>query len=508
MRRLIGTAALPSRFARNTLSMYVHAATSLVVALVTTPILVHELGVTEFGIWILAGSVVAYLELFELGFGMATITYVARFAATDQQHKVRQVIATSVWILLGPGVAVALTAAIFAAVLPSVVDIPADLMSPARVLLLLLAFDLAVSIPGDTFGGTLAAFQRYDLVSFTLAAVLAAQAVSWVVVLSLGGGLVALGIVTVTLSLVGQLARFLLARRLVPGLSLSPRMVDRSLARPYAGLSFWFAISSLGETVIRRIDALVVAVVVGLPAVGVYAVGQKLSLLAQRFIGPATLAFFPHAAELAARDDSEGLRRSLAQAVRISLVVAGPVGLATAVLARPALEAWVGTGFGEARLVVVYLSAATAVGAIGAAAVFVVNGMGRPRVPALLYAGEAVLNLALSIALGRRTGLTGVALATLIATSVTTFAGVLPYSCRLVGVSYKRLLWSSLRGHVPAAGAALFTGWALGGVADGGVFHVVAVGAVVVAVYAAVLVVTGLDPDERGRITKRMRRAR
>jgi O-antigen/teichoic acid export membrane protein len=492
--------ALPSRFARNTLWIYLHSATSLVVALVTTPILVHHLGVTEFGIWVLAGSVIFYLELLEFGFGTATIAYVARFAATGELHRVRQVIATSVWILVGPAFAVALAAVIFAAVLPSVVELPADLVTPTRVLLLLLAVDLAVSMPGDTFGGTLAALQRYDLLNYSLAAVLAAQAVAWVVVVSAGGKLVALGIVTVILSLAGQLARFLLARRLVPGLSLSPRMFDRSLARPYAGLSFWYAVSSVAETVVRRIDAIVVGIVVSLPAVGVYAVGQKLAQLAQRFTAPATLTFFPHAAELAARGDSEGLRRALAQAVRIALAVAGPVALTIAVFAGPALEAWVGPGFGEARLVVVYLAAATAVAAMGAAAVLFVNGMGLPRVPALLQSGEAALNLTLSIALGLRLGLRGVALATLIASAITTFAATLPYACRLVGISYRGLLVSTLRAHLPAATAALLAGWALRDLADRGLLGAVAAGAAVVGVYVAVLLVTGLDSQERDRV--------
>lgn len=505
-RRLAGAVDLPARFARNTLSIYLYSTTSVVVALVTTPILVHHLGLTEFGIWVLAGSVVLYLELFEFGFGTATVAYVAGFASTGRLDRVRRTIATSVWILAGPGLAVALAGAALAALLPSIVDLPAHLVTPTRILVLLFVLDLAVSIPGDTFGGTLAALKRNDLVNYTLAAVLTAQAVAWVVVVLAGGGLVLLGILTVALSLVGQIARFVLAWRLVPGLSLSPREIDRSLVRPYARLSIWYAISSFADTVIRRIDVLVVGLVVGLSAAGVYSVGQKLAQLAQRFISPATLTFFPHAAELAAQANSVGLQRSLAQAVRISLAVGGPVGVGTAVFAGPALDEWVGAGFGEARLVVVYLAAATVIAALGAPAVLVLNGMGAPRAPALFAAGEAALNLCLSIVLGRSMGLTGVALATLIASAVATFAGVLPYACRLVETSYEHLLWRALRGHVPAAGVALLAGWALRGFADGGLLQVTSAGAGVVALYAAVLFFTGLDAGERGRMLDLARR--
>src|SRR5258707_1184327 len=82
--------------------------------------------------------------------------------------------------------------------------------------------DMAVSIPMDTFGCGLVALQRYDLLNATLIVVAICQAVAWTIVLGSGGGLLALGIVTVVISLVGQASRYVLLRRLVPSFSLSP----------------------------------------------------------------------------------------------------------------------------------------------------------------------------------------------------------------------------------------------------------------------------------------------
>ena len=86
--------------------------------------------------------------------------------------------------------------------LPDIItSIPKSLVGQARFLLLLLAFDMALSIPMDTFGGALIAMQRFDLLNYSLIAVIVAQAIGWVVVLSLHGGLIALGVVTVVVSL-------------------------------------------------------------------------------------------------------------------------------------------------------------------------------------------------------------------------------------------------------------------------------------------------------------------
>ena len=66
---------LPRRFRRNVLTSYANTATTALVALVMTPVLVHGLGTEAYGIWVLAGSLALYLELLEFGFGLATVKY-------------------------------------------------------------------------------------------------------------------------------------------------------------------------------------------------------------------------------------------------------------------------------------------------------------------------------------------------------------------------------------------------------------------------------------------------
>src|SRR6201999_3483116 len=98
------------------------------------------------------------------------------------------------------------------------------------------------SIPMDTFGGGLVALHRFELLNATLITVIIARAVAWIVVLATGGGLIELGIVTVALGLLGQLARFVLFKRLVPNLSVHWRHADRDVLRMMARPAGWFAL--------------------------------------------------------------------------------------------------------------------------------------------------------------------------------------------------------------------------------------------------------------------------
>lgn len=484
-------ADLPRGFRRTVTSSYIRTVAQAAVALVLTPVLVHGLGKTEYGIWTLVLSLALYLELFEFGLGAATVKSVAEDEARGDRERTHRSIATSFWMLAVPGVAALAFGGAIAAAFPLVFDIPDTSEGATRILVLLIALDLAISIPSDTFGNTLMALQRYDLINVTLIVVLFAQATAWAVVIALDGGLVALGIVTVVLSLAGQLSRFLIVRRLVPGISLSPRLVDRERVRPLAGLSVWYALAELSTLVIARLDVVVVGLVIGVPEAAVYAVGQKLAFLARQAIDPIVLTFFPHASELAARHEREALRSAILTGTRVSMAVAGPITITLGLLAEPALRVWVGDDFAEGSLVVVYLAAAAAVSALTRTGFEMLQGAGIARPAALVSVFEATLNLSLSIVLGRAMGLEGVALATLIAASIAHLGILVPYLGRAFGMQPVRFVWTVLRPHAPAASAAGALGWVLLRTDISGYPEVVGAGAAIAGGYVVTLTLLG-----------------
>ena len=474
--------------------------TSIVVALVTTPLLVHELGKVEYGIWVVVGSLAWYVPLLEFGFGGATVKYVAEHHARGDSEAVRRTVATSFWLLAVAAVGAAAAGLALALAFPIIFDVPPDVERAAQLLVLLVTLDVASSMPMDTFGNALVAFQRYDLLNATLIAVLVLQALGWLIVLELGGGLVALGAVTVGLSLLGQLSRAVLARRLSPDVVVQPRLVDRRAVRPLARLSFWLWLTTASKLVVRRVDVIMVGLVVGIPEAAVYAVGQKLAFLADQSMGPLARVFFPYSSEQAARRELPELRGTLVVGTRMALVVAGPLCLALALFAGPAISAWIGPGFGDAALVVVFLAATTALKALTQIGLQLLPGAGRARVPALISAGEAGLNLTLSVVLGLTMGLEGVALATLIAAAVTHLGLMLPYMARQFGLRVAALLASQLRAHLPPAAAALAVGVLLLRADPGSILAVSAAGAAVVASYLLVFAFTGLVAGERRRL--------
>lgn len=497
---------LPVGYRRTALTGYSLTAVSLLVALLATPLLARALGPERFGIWAVIGSTVLYLEVLELGLGAATVSAVADRAARGDREGIRQAVATSFWLLTVPGGVALVLSGLAAWALPSVLDIAPQDLPAARLLLIVLAVDLAVSIPADSFGGTLAALRRLDLVNSSLVVVGVAQAVGWVLVIVSGGGLVALGIVTAVLGLAGQAARFLLARRLVPGLSLRPGLVHGELIRPLARLSAWFALSDVNKIVVQRLDVLLVGAVVGVRAAGIYAVGQKLALLVLRAVEPATLVLFPHTAELRARGDDQGVREALLTGARLSLAISLPLATILAFFAAPLIELWVGASYGEAAGITAVLAVATVAGSLAAAAGLVLKGLQRARSAGTGAAVDAVVNVLLSVLLGHLLGAVGVAVATLVAASVAASL-LLPSACRASSLPLGALLGQLARAHLLPLLVAASLAQALRVITPDPGLLVLPEALLVFVVHAALLLRTAIEPERRRQLLARLRPA-
>jgi O-antigen/teichoic acid export membrane protein len=368
----------------------------------------------------------------------------------------------------------------------------------------------------DTFGCGLVALQRYDLLNVTLITVAAAQAVAWTAVLLSGGGLLLLGIVTVGISLMGQGARYMLLRRMLPTLTISVSLVDRKLMRSLATPAGWFA---LGDSILGFRDyasVFVLGLVRNVATAGIFGVGEKLATLGTKLGSPIADPFFPHAAALVGRGDGDELGRAAHTGSRLTTAVTLPCCVAVAVLARPALHAWVGPTYARATPAVVILALAFGLRSVGAAPSKIVSGSGGQRLVALSGLAEVATQVAMTALLGAYFGITGVAWAVLISVVVVELGITLPLLSRRLRTGVVRLVAPILRAHLFPLAISGALGWLLseGPVTSfvyshgrlAGVGVVILAGGTVVLAYAGLFFVTGLDHDARGRVLAWLRK--
>ncbi|MBW3592688.1 MAG: glycosyltransferase, partial [Actinobacteria bacterium] len=100
--------------ARNVLSNFGAQAWMLGLAVVSTPYIVHTLGVAAFGVYALVFTLIGYFAFLDLGLGAATIKYVSEFAGRGDTGAVEGVLRTAIgaYLVLGAfgAASIALTA--------------------------------------------------------------------------------------------------------------------------------------------------------------------------------------------------------------------------------------------------------------------------------------------------------------------------------------------------------------------------------------------------------------
>jgi O-antigen/teichoic acid export membrane protein len=373
---------------------------------------------------------------------------------------------------------------------------------------------MAVSIPMDTFGGSLVALQRFDLLNMTLVAVSLSQALAWFVVLEVGGGLLQLGIVSVSISLIGQLVRYVIFRRLLPNVSIRPGLYDRRMLQTLAKPAGWYALGDMVRSFRIYVNVLVLSIVRNVATAGLYSVGANLALLGLKVSGPVTDLFYTHAAALVGRGDASDLGQSARAGSRLAVGITFPCCLVVALFARPALLGWVGPSFEIAAPAVAVLAAAYALTALVSVLSSVVSGSGEQRIPALTSITEGVLDIVLTAILANKFGLIGAAVASLISIVVVGNIVAIPILCRRLGISSLSLVWTLFRAHLPPLVFAGAMGWVLdhgpvmaiarsdGRLATLGA--VVGASLLVFAAYGLVFACSGLNRGERKWVISRI----
>ncbi len=431
-------------------------AAALGVSFFLAPYLMRSLGDARYGIWCVVESVLAYFTLFDLGIAACLVRYVARHHATGERAELNKLVSACLVVFLGAAACVlVLGAALVPLVAPGLERKAGGAGDVAPFMLLMLA-NLAVTLPLSVFPTILDGLQRFGTKSVVRLAFLALRVGGIVWVVEHAPGLFGLAVVFTATNLLEHAVLIALSFRLLPGLSLGRRHVDRATLKQVKGSSVDAFLAMLAGRITVQTGAIVVGGYLTAASAAHYAVAARLVEMAKNLLRSITTTLTPAVSEREARGDHDGVRRVLLDGTRGVLYVVLPIHLGLLFFGRPFLARWLGgpdyAGWCFPTLAV--LSATLTVGVAQSVASRILYGMGRLRLFARLALVEAGVNLALSLLLVGAWGLEGVAVA-VAGPNVLFCLFVIAYACRVLDVPARRYLaaWAkpTLCALVPAA---------------------------------------------------------
>ncbi|MEO1530098.1 MAG: oligosaccharide flippase family protein [Planctomycetota bacterium] len=444
-------------YARNLFASWAGYATNLLVVFFLSPFIVHSLGDVQYGVWSLMVSLTGYLGLIEAGTQAGLGRFINFYLGRKELGKVSGVASTGMAIFLAMGVVLAVVACLLAMLMPSIFSkIPADLMGEARILCLLVALNLWLSLLAAPFRLIIQSKERFELINAIDVLVLLGRAAGTLVVLMLGRGLAELAYIQIASSVFGLFAAYVAAQRVMPKLSISAKQVSVAQLRELFGFSSWAFLGAISYRLLVSTDAVLIGVIFGPKWVTIYAIGDLLVQKSRDVVNHALNVFRPRIMQTCGKGNMADVREQYVSSMSLAMGVAILVMVGLVVFGDSFIGQWMGDEYHESYPILVILASSCLLALSYSAALPVYAGLNRIRVTAIIGLCQAGVNLVLSplMTLWFGMGLEGIAWATFIPRVLFSTAGTL-LAIRLMGLPFRSIAGLISRWAIVAIGFGL-----------------------------------------------------
>jgi O-antigen/teichoic acid export membrane protein len=428
---------------KNVGSSWVSLGFDVAVGLFLSPFLVHWLGDTAFGIWVLIFSITGYYGLFDLGIRSSIVRYVSKFTATDDIEDLAKLMNTSIFTYSCIGVLSMLVTVVLSIYVEHIFKISVDLHSTARWLLLMVGASVAIGFPLGVVGGFLDGLQRFSINNWANIAADVARLVLIIEAVHHGKGLLTIAAITVALPPITAIIRGIIAYRIRP-FPFGLQYVDRATFKKMANYSGVTLIIMIATQLKFKTDNMVIGTMISAAAVTYFSFGARIVSYAQQVVMALAQNFLPIASQSEATGNLDRLRKVFVTGNRICAFTSLPITATLLILGKSVLEVWVGKRYVPVSypVMVVLILPATLMWA-QAASGRVLFGIGQHKTWAFVTFGEGIANLILSILLVRPFGIIGDAYGTAIPLTCS-FVLFMPWHlCKKLGVKMGTFLRES-----------------------------------------------------------------
>lgn len=434
----------PRATARNAVSSYVALLLATLIGIVLTPIMLSQLGTTNFGIWALILGTMSYLALLEAGLGIATTTRVAATEAEGPQTTSR-VVSTALTLCMYIGVGCFVLTLALCAAFPILFDVPAETVDSARIAFLLVGVGQAFGFIALIFSATLIGtghMIRVNIGGFVIAGL---TAVAQGAALLSGGGLEVIGALQLAGALLTVIVLRLQVRRALPSVRLGPSGFHRPTARRLFQLGWRNAVYSVAGTLAYGSDIVLVGLLLNPRAAAAYAIAIRAFGFMQRLAMGVLGALGPVHAHAAQHATQERRFQLYSMTTYVTLSIALCTALTVGTFAGPLLSLWLGTVPPHSETILTILCAVAILAVPGMSAASVVLNSERAGELMLVTVASAILNIVLSIGLTIAVGNIGPALGSLIAVALADFLYMPRRVSHMLGRTYGDIIRSAAR---------------------------------------------------------------
>jgi len=402
-----------SQIKSGALLSYVVLAIHNLVGLLYTPFMLRMMGKSEYGLYSIAASIVAYLTVLDLGFGNAIVRYTAKFRAEGKVEEQYKMFGMFFLLYCGIGLVALMAGGVLYFNAENIFDasMTANELSRTKVILLLMVLNLAITFPFSLFGSIITAYEQFVFQKVIAIARIILNTATMIVLLNLGYKAIAMVVVTTLFNVLTLGLNFWYCKHYLK-IKLIFAKFQWGFLKEVSIYSFWIFLNVIMDRIYWSTGQFVLGAFAGTAVVAVFAVAITLEHMYMSFSTAISGVFLPKVTAMAVREsDGKAISNLFIKTGRIQYCVMILVLTGFFLFGRQFIRLWAGEGYDDAYIISMLFFVPLTVPLIQNLGITILQARNQMKFRSLLYLVISLVSLGAQIPLSKYYGGIGCACA-------------------------------------------------------------------------------------------------
>jgi len=438
---------MKTQIIKNLFSNYLVNSLQMILGILVVPFLIIKLGKEAFGLIVLVESTIFIFEVMVGSVRIALSRHATYALAKGDLDEFIQYLSTGKYILFVVGGIILLLGSLVSCFFSYIFKVPLDLVLSSKLLFLLVTSSFFITVPNIVYWSILYSKQRFDLLNLASSIGLISRALSilFTFLPQKYISLVTYGLIYLFMKATENSIIYIWQKKIMPDVHLTLKYFQLNKVKEILSFSGYTSLSTVSSFLYENTANILINVFYGPVFNAVYAVSLKIPMTINNIFLKATWSLAPTVTDLVAKNDIDRLQKLYFIYSKILCIVTLPMILFIMVMSKKIIFLWVGKDFLQsAGLLSIHLIPIMFILPLSVISL-AVNAYAKVKIPSMVTASIAVVNVILGILLAKYFGLKlyGFAISAAICTIINSAVFVPYYSCKISGIPFYNYVFNA-----------------------------------------------------------------
>lgn len=372
---------------------------SNLVGLLYTPFMLRMMGKSEYGLYSLVASVMAYLTILDFGLGNTIVRYTAKYRAEGKNQLLYSMFGMFVVIysligLLAMSLGILLYFNIESLYGSSLT--PTEL-EKVRIMILLVTFNLTITFPLSIFNSIITAYENFIYQRIVRIGYIVLNTSIMIILLELGYRAIGMVALMTVLNIIIQILNFLYCKKRIK-IKIHFNGFQKNLFKEIAGFSFYIFIGVIVDRLYWSSGQIILGAKIGTAAVAVFAVAIQLQQMFRNFSTAIPGVFLPKITAMSAKKTSgKEISDLFIKTGRIQFILLSMILFGFILFGKQFITLWAGPGYEETYYIALLLIVPLSVPLIQNIGITILLARNKVKFRSLFYLALASLSVVLQL---------------------------------------------------------------------------------------------------------------